>query len=203
MEKKPAKISKKHQKSGEKSGLTPRQEIFCREYLVDLNATQAAIRAGYSEKTAYSTGPENVRKPGIAARIAELQAIREDELDRKGKEVIKRLWEIADLQLTPDVGVIKGGLFELKDTEEWSQETRRVVRSVETTKTVRRFGEEEVTEITHKVRAPEAVSALTGLMKHYGLASDFNQALQCLRKYGLCVAQDGAGNWIVKDENKK
>lgn len=37
-------------------GVTPRQEKFCVEYLIDLNATQAAIRAGYSDKTAYSMG---------------------------------------------------------------------------------------------------------------------------------------------------
>ena len=49
--------------------LTAKQEMFCKEYLVDLNATQAAIRAGYSEKTANRTGPENLSKPVIAERI--------------------------------------------------------------------------------------------------------------------------------------
>ena len=47
--------------------MTPKQEIFVREYAIDLNATQAAIRAGYSEKTAYSIGQENLKKPEIAA----------------------------------------------------------------------------------------------------------------------------------------
>lgn len=45
--------------------LTAKQEAFCREYLIDLNATQAAIRAGYSEKTAGSIGEENLKKPEI------------------------------------------------------------------------------------------------------------------------------------------
>ena len=53
--------------------LTPKQERFCLEYVVDLNATQAAIRAGYSPKTARFIGAENLTKPNIAARIAELQ----------------------------------------------------------------------------------------------------------------------------------
>ena len=51
--------------------LTAKQERFVEEYLVDLNATQAAIRAGYSEKTARSVGSENLAKPDIAAAITE------------------------------------------------------------------------------------------------------------------------------------
>lgn len=45
--------------------LTDKQEMFCREYLIDLNATQAAIRAGYSAKTANRTGLENLSKSGV------------------------------------------------------------------------------------------------------------------------------------------
>lgn len=53
--------------------LTPKQQRFVDEYLIDLNATQAAIRAGYSEKTAYSIGHENLRKPEIQKAITEAQ----------------------------------------------------------------------------------------------------------------------------------
>ena len=53
--------------------LTQRQEKFCREYVVSYNATQAAIKAGYSEKTARSMGSENLTKPDILARVRELQ----------------------------------------------------------------------------------------------------------------------------------
>ena len=53
--------------------MTPKQEAFVREYLIDLNATQAAIRAGYSERTAGSVGNENLKKPEIAAAIAAAQ----------------------------------------------------------------------------------------------------------------------------------
>ena len=45
--------------------LTEKQKRFCDEYLIDLNATQAAIRAGYSPDTAYSIGQENLKKPEI------------------------------------------------------------------------------------------------------------------------------------------
>ena len=54
--------------------LNQKQEQFCQEYLVDLNATQAAIRAGYSKRTAATIGYENMRKPEITERIAEIQA---------------------------------------------------------------------------------------------------------------------------------
>jgi len=51
------------------NGLNPKQARFVEEYLVDLNATQAAIRAGYSVKTAGAIGDENLRKPQIASAI--------------------------------------------------------------------------------------------------------------------------------------
>lgn len=60
--------------------LTDKQEAFCREYIIDLNATQAAIRAGYSEKTAGATGHENLKKPEIEQRLAELIKERNERL---------------------------------------------------------------------------------------------------------------------------
>ena len=51
--------------------LTCKQQTFVNEYLIDLNATQAAIRAGYSKKTAGQIGDENLRKPQIAKAIQE------------------------------------------------------------------------------------------------------------------------------------
>jgi phage terminase small subunit len=58
--------------------LTPKQQRFVDEYLIDLNATQAAIRAGYAQKAAYATGAENLKKPQIAAAIAAKQAVRSE-----------------------------------------------------------------------------------------------------------------------------
>ena len=49
--------------------MNTRQKKFCDEYLIDCNATQAAIRAGYSPKTAYSIGEENLKKPELKAYI--------------------------------------------------------------------------------------------------------------------------------------
>ncbi|MFP3638122.1 terminase small subunit [Paraburkholderia sp. SIMBA_054] len=55
-------------------GLSGKQQRFVDEYLIDLNATQAALRAGYSAKTASAIGAENLRKPQIAAAIAAARA---------------------------------------------------------------------------------------------------------------------------------
>jgi phage terminase small subunit len=49
--------------------LTPKQAAFVQQYLVDLNATQSAVRAGYSAKTAREIGAENLTKPAIRAAI--------------------------------------------------------------------------------------------------------------------------------------
>lgn len=57
-------------------GLTPKQERFVQEYMIDLNATQAAIRAGYSEDTAHAIGSENLRKPLVAEAIETLMTKR-------------------------------------------------------------------------------------------------------------------------------
>jgi len=55
------------------SKLTDKQEMFCREYVIDWNATRAAIAAGYSEDTAKQTGYENLTKPYIKEYIEEIQ----------------------------------------------------------------------------------------------------------------------------------
>lgn len=74
--------------------LTARQKRFCDEYLVDLNATQAAIRAGYSRKTAYSIGVENLKKPEIKKYIEQRMAEKEKELIADQDEVLKYLTSV-------------------------------------------------------------------------------------------------------------
>ena len=81
------KKSKKKSASGKKAQkakvikLTTKQRLFVREYLIDLNATQAAIRAGYSEKTAGAIGHENLKKPEIATAIIEQMGKREERVE--------------------------------------------------------------------------------------------------------------------------
>ena len=61
--------------SGKESQLTPKQQRFVQEYMIDSNATQAAIRAGYSEKNADKIGSELLGKTRVAAAIKERQTI--------------------------------------------------------------------------------------------------------------------------------
>lgn len=71
--------------------LTAKQQRFCDEYLIDLNATQAAIRAGYSKKTAYAIGNENLNKPELKKYIEERMAEKEKSLIADQDEVLKYL----------------------------------------------------------------------------------------------------------------
>ena len=76
--------------------IKPKQAAFCREYVKDFNATQAAIRAGYSTKTARSIGAENLTKPDIQKEITNLtERLLESELSMIRAQVIVRLKEIA------------------------------------------------------------------------------------------------------------
>ena len=74
--------------------VTDKQKRFCDEYLIDLNATQAAIRAGYSKKTAYSIGVENLKKPEIKSYIDEQLKKMQDESIAKADEVLKYLTSV-------------------------------------------------------------------------------------------------------------
>lgn len=76
--------------------LNARQEIFCKEYLIDLNATQAAIRAGYSERTANAQASRLLANVNILARVKELKAKRAEELELDAYWVLKRLKDISD-----------------------------------------------------------------------------------------------------------
>jgi phage terminase small subunit len=76
--------------------LTAKQQRFVDEYLIDLNATKAAIRAGYSEKTARSVGSENLTKPDIAEAIAEAQARVSELAEWTAADRIRMLADIAD-----------------------------------------------------------------------------------------------------------
>lgn len=84
--------------------MNERQKMFCDEYLIDLNAKQAAIRAGYSERTAYSIGQENLNKP-------ELKAYIEKRLQSKEKTLIASQDEL----LAFITSAIRGEEYEMKD----------------------------------------------------------------------------------------
>ena len=75
--------------------LTKKNEVFCDEYLIDLNATQAAIRAGYSVESAGSIGSELLKKPEIRARIDRAMAERSKRTGINADRVLLELGKIA------------------------------------------------------------------------------------------------------------
>lgn len=83
----------------EKKLLTPKQEMFCREYLVDLNGRQAAIRAGYSEKTATEAAYETLMKPHIQEYISKLKSEREEKLEINAQWVLNQAIKVHNMTI--------------------------------------------------------------------------------------------------------
>ena len=101
--------------------LTDKQAAFCREYLRDLNATQAAIRAGYSKKTARQAGAENLSKAAIKAHISKLMAERNERCDIDADYVLREageLYRLAKQELLTEFspGLLGGALKALELT---------------------------------------------------------------------------------------
>lgn len=115
--------------------MTAKQRRFCDEYLIDLNATQAAIRSGYSKKTAYSIGEENLKKPEIKAYIAERMAEKESELIADQDEVLRYLTSVMrGVEKDEVFGMGEDGVFGV-------QKVRRQVNQIEAAKLLgKRYG---------------------------------------------------------------
>lgn len=88
--------------------MTEKQKRFCDEYLVDLNATQAAIRAGYSRKTARNIATENLAKPNIKNYIEKRMAEKEKELIADQDEVLRYLTSVMRGQSQSTELVVEG-----------------------------------------------------------------------------------------------
>lgn len=83
--------------------MTPRQQKFCDEYLISGNATEAAIKAGYSRKTAKQTGSENLSKPDLRAYIDEQLAKIHSAKIADAEEVMKYLTSVMRGEYTEQV----------------------------------------------------------------------------------------------------
>lgn len=92
--KRPARKAVKAASDSAAQVLTPKESRFVDEYLVDLNATQAAIRAGYSARTARSIGYENLTKPHIGAAIAEARKQQQERTHVTADRVLAEAWNI-------------------------------------------------------------------------------------------------------------
>lgn len=136
--------------------LTPKQRRFVDEYLIDLNATQAAIRAGYSEKTAFSIGTENLRKPLVQKEIEKRRHDLEQRTEITQDRVLRELANIGFAKAT-DYAEIEGPMVTIKPTAEMSPEQVSAIAGIEQGN----FG--------IKLKLYDKLKALELLGKHLGL----------------------------------
>lgn len=142
--------------------LTDKQEMFCREYLIDLNATHAAIRAGYKEKAARKTGSENLTKPDIEKRIQEIMNDRSERLEITADYVLNRLVEIDQM----DVLDIINDDGKLKPISSWPKSWRTTLSGFDISTTIRDYDESTEETILKKIKWPDKVKNLELLGKH-------------------------------------
>ena len=150
------------------ANLTPKQQRFVEEYLIDLNATQAAIRAGYSEKTAKEIGSENLTKPNIAKAIQEAQNKRAERTQIDAEYVLRRLVEIDQM----DVLDIMDDKYCLKPIGEWPKIWRQYISNIENLEEFEGFGEDR-TQIgwLKKIKWPYKTKNLELLGKHVSVGA--------------------------------
>jgi len=155
-----------------KKRLTPKQQTFVSEYLVDLNATQAAIRAGYSAKTAYSIGEENLRKPEIRRAISLQMDNRTQRLTLDSDAVLKRLVEIDQMDL---LDILNDDLT-IKPLSEWSGAWRKTISSIEIVEQLAgAAGEREIIAFIKKIKLPDKQKNLEMLGRHVGIQAWRNE----------------------------
>lgn len=107
--------------------LTAKQERFCYEYPLDFNATQAAIRAGYSKKTAQSIGAENLTKPLIQDKISALQLQTANKLGITRERIVSEYAKLAFFDIRKVLNEDGG----LKSTSEWDDESAASIAGLE------------------------------------------------------------------------
>lgn len=145
------------------SGLTDKQELFCQEYLIDLNATQAAIRAGYSTKTAQQTGSENLSKPVIQERISELKSDRCERIAVDAAYVLQRHIDIDQMDMA-DILTDDGYM---KPIREWPKIWRQYLSGMDISELWEGRGDEkEQIGVLKKIKWPDKVKNLELLGKH-------------------------------------
>ncbi|MGJ3349424.1 terminase small subunit [Morganella sp. Je.2.23] len=143
--------------------LTDKQEMFCREYLVDLNATQAAIRAGYSDKTARSQANRMLTNVDIEKRIQELMNARSERLEITADYVLNRLVEIDQMDVL-DILHDDGGI---KPIHEWPKVWRTSLSGMDLAEMFEsKDGERDLVGIMKKIKWPDKVKNLELLGKH-------------------------------------
>lgn len=110
--------------------LNPKQKRFCHEYIIDHNATQAAIRAGYSEKTSSEMGYENLNKPQIKEYIKELEQTVYDKLGITKEVILAERKRIALSRMNNHVTIDEQGCVSAKTFEEMGDDAIACIKKV-------------------------------------------------------------------------
>lgn len=150
--------------------LTARQSRFVDEYLIDLNATQAAIRAGYSEKTAKSQGQRLLTNVDIESAIQQRMKAREQRTEVTQDRVLR---ELARLGFS-DIRKLFTTGGQLRSVHDLDDDIAAAVQSVEvvTKMLPGADGEEPDIEYVHKIKLWDKNSALEKIAKHLGMFAD-------------------------------
>lgn len=143
--------------------MTQKQRRFIEEYLIDLNATQAAIRAGYSPDSAADIGSENLRKPDIRARIDQAMAERSK---RTGLNQDRILMELAKIALLNPERVVDFDQATIR--EDALPEDLAAIASVK----VKRFPTKDGEGIEREIKFHDKNKALEMAGRHLGMFKD-------------------------------
>ena len=163
--------------------LNAKQEMFCREYIVDLNATQAAIRAGYSEKTANNQVGRLLVNVGIQARIEELKAARNEDVKIDANYVLKRLVEIDSMDVL-DILMPDGSV---KAVAEWPKVWRTTLSGID----VMEMQSGDTAAILKKIKWPDKVKNLELIGKHINVgAFEIKQRISVSEDFDELMASD-------------
>ena len=148
--------------------LTPKQALFCKEYLVDLNATQAAKRAGYSEDTAKQIGSENLSKPAIAERIQKGMDARVIAVGIDAEMVLAELCKLSTYNVQDFIVEGTDGLRAISDLD---RDHAAAITEITTSKIVGKDGDDD-TVIETKVKLADKGKNLERIGRHLKLFTD-------------------------------
>jgi phage terminase small subunit len=153
------------------STLTAKQAAFVQEYLIDLNATQAAIRAGYSENTAKEIGCENLSKPNIATAIQDAMAARSERTEITQDQVLREYAKLgfSDIRKAVRWGAVPEGRDE-NGNAEWPVEMVPSMNIDDDTAAA--ISEVSLTAQGLKIKMADKKGALDSMARHLGMFND-------------------------------
>ena len=170
--------------------LTEKQKRFVEEYLIDLNATQAAIRAGYSPLSARQVGTENLSKPSIRTCIDEEIAARSKRTGVNQDRVIRELARIAFVNANDVINIEEATL-----KEDATEDDTATIASVKVKTIPTKDGE----GVEREIRLADKLKALELLGKHLGM---FKEKVEVDTNVNVTSKLDSILEQLEEDDNE-